>query len=123
MKTDLIDVAEAVIEGRLDKMDIEWKEKAAVCVVLASGGYPDSYKKGYVIEGLDEAEKMDDIILFHAATTTAGCDIVTSGGRVLGVVGLGNSIKEAIDHAYSAVSLIKFKDMHYRKDIGKRALK
>ncbi|MCX5749364.1 MAG: phosphoribosylamine--glycine ligase [Candidatus Saganbacteria bacterium] len=123
LKTDLIDIMEAIIDGHLDKIKIEWDKKAAVCIVLASGGYPGDYKKGYVIEGLDEAEKLNDVTIFHAGTSLAGCDIVTSGGRVLGVTALGISVKEAIDRAYAAVSKIKFKDMHYRKDIGKKALK
>jgi len=123
LKTDLIEIMEAVIDGKLDKINIEWDKRPAVCVVLASGGYPGDYKKGYVIKGLEEAEKMKDIVVFHAGTSLAGCDTVTSGGRVLGVAALGEPIKDAIDRSYEAVSLISFQDMHYRKDIGGRALK
>jgi phosphoribosylamine--glycine ligase len=123
LKTDLIDIMEAVIDGKLDKIKIEWETRPAVCVVMASGGYPGDYKKGYVIEGLDEAGGMKDIMVFHAGTSLAGCDIVTSGGRVLGVTALGDTIKDAIEKAYKAVGSISFKDMHYRKDIGKKALK
>lgn len=123
MKTDLIDVIEAIIDGKLGKIKIEWDKRAAVCIVLASGGYPGDYKKGYVVEGLDEASKMKDVMIFHAGTSSAGCDIVTSGGRVLGVTALGNTIKEAIDRAYEAAVKISFKDMHYRRDIGAKALR
>jgi phosphoribosylamine---glycine ligase len=123
LKTDLVEIMESVIDGRLDKISIEWESSPAVCVVLASGGYPGKYNSGYTIEGLDEAEKLPGVFLFHAGTSSAGCDIVTSGGRVMGVTALGGSIRSAVDKAYDAVSKISFKDMHYRKDIGYRALK
>lgn len=123
LKTDLVDIMDAIIDGRLDKINIEWDEKPSVCVVLASGGYPGEYKKGYVIKGLEEAEKMKDVVVFHAGTSIAGCDTVTSGGRVLGVTALGASIASAIKTAYEAVGLIGFQDIHYRKDIGEKALK
>ena len=122
LKTDLVDIIQAVIEGKLDKIKIEWDEKPSVCIVIASGGYPVNFEKGYVIEGLTEAEKMKDTMVFHAGTSLAGCDTVTSGGRVLGVTALGNTIKEAIDNAYMAVAEIKFKNMYFRKDIGAKAL-
>jgi len=123
MKTDLVDVMLAVIEGTLKKISIEWNKRASACVVLASGGYPGKYESGLSIEGLDKAAGMKDTYVFHAGTSVAGCDIVTSGGRVLGVTSLGGSIKEAVDNAYAAVSKITFKGMHYRKDIGARAIK
>lgn len=123
LKTDLVEIMESVIDGRLDKISIEWESSPAVCVVLASGGYPGKYKSGYTIEGLDEAEKLPGVFLFHAGTSSAGCNAVTSGGRVMGVTALGGSIRSAVDKAYDAVSKISFKDMHYRKDIGYRALK
>lgn len=123
MKTDLVDVMLAVINGKLRDIPLQWDKRPSACVVLASGGYPGKYESGLSIEGLDEAAEMKDTYIFHAGTSGAGCDIVTSGGRVLGVTSLGASIKEAVDNAYAAVSKIKFKDMHYRKDIGARALK
>ena len=123
LKTDLVDVIEAVIDEELSSVKIEWDKKSSVCVVMASGGYPGEYGKGFVLEGLDDAGNMKDVILFHAGTSLAGCDTVTSGGRVLGVTALGSSIKEAIEHAYAAVAKIRFKYMHFRNDIGSKALK
>lgn len=123
LKTDLVKIIEAILNGELDKIKITWSKKPSACVVLASGGYPGDYKTGYVIEGLKEASMIKNVMIFHAGTSSAGCDTVTSGGRVLGVTALGNTIKEAIDLSYEAVSKIKFEGMHYRKDIGRRALK
>ncbi len=123
LKTDLVEIMEAVIDGRLEGKAIEWDSRCAACVVMASGGYPGKYKTGYLIEGLDKAGKVPGAVIFHAGTSLAGCNVVTSGGRVLGVTGLGSSVKEAVDTAYSAVSNIKFDDMHFRKDIAYRALK
>jgi len=123
MKSDLIDVIEAAIEGRLHDFEIEWDPRAAVCVVLASEGYPGSYEKGKVIEGLDRVAGMDDVMVFHAGTARSGNDYVTAGGRVLGVTALGDTIKDAIDLAYEAVEKISWEGMHYRKDIGQKALR
>jgi phosphoribosylamine--glycine ligase len=123
MKSDLIDVMEGVIDGRLDKVNIEWDERASVCVVMAAGGYPGDYRKGDEIKGLKEAAKIKDVIVFHAGTALKDGRVITSGGRVLGVTALGNGIKEAIDNAYWAVSKISWDGVHYRKDIGRRALK
>ncbi len=123
MKSDLVDVIEAAIEGRLHKFEIEWDPRAAVCVVLASEGYPGSYEKGKVIEGLDRVAVMDDVMVFHAGTARSGNDYVTAGGRVLGVTALGDTIKDAIDLAYEAVEKISWEGMHYRKDIGQKALR
>ena len=123
LKTDLLDVVEAAIEGRLKDLELEWDDRAAVCVVLASGGYPGKYEKGKVIHGLDEVEKMKDVMVFHAGTALKDGKFVTAGGRVLGVTALGDTIKEAIDRAYEAVSKISWEGMHYRKDIGQKALK
>jgi phosphoribosylamine--glycine ligase len=122
LKTDLVDVIEAVIDERLSTVKMEWDKRSSVCVVMASGGYPGHYGKGFTIEGLDQVGKMKDVIVFHAGTSSAGCDTVTSGGRVLGITALGDPIKEAIERAYMAVAKIKFKDMHFRKDIGRKAL-
>ena len=122
MKSDLVEVMEAVIDGRLSDIRIEWDERASVCVVMAAGGYPGDYKKGDEIKGLDDAAKMDDVMVFHAGTALKDGKVVTNGGRVLGVTALGNGIKEAIERAYEAVSKINWNGVHYRKDIGRRAL-
>ncbi len=123
LTTDLVDIMDAIIDNRLSQQMIEWNKHCAVCVVISSGGYPGKYKTGYTIEGLEEAKKLKDVSLFHAGTSLAGCDVVTSGGRVLGVTALGETIRSAVDNAYKAVSKISFTDMYFRKDIGFRALK
>lgn len=129
MKSDIVPIFEAIIDGKLDDRLIEWDEKAAVCVVLAAGGYPGKYSKGDRISGLNRIEQLDDVVVFHAGTSllSATCggepDVVTAGGRVLGVTALGDGLKLAIDKAYQAVALIKFKGMHYRTDIGQKGLK
>lgn len=118
LKTDLVEIMEAVIDERLDEINIEWEDNAAVCVVMASGGYPVSYKKGYEITGLEDAEAMENITVFHAGTALKDGKFVTNGGRVLGVTGVGNNLDEAIKTAYEGVAKIDFKDKHFRKDIG-----
>ena len=129
MKSDIVPIFEAVIDGKLDDREIEWDERAAVCVVLTAGGYPGKYEKGVPIRGIEKIDQLDGVVVFHAGTgcvssaCNAGPDVVTAGGRVLGVTALGDSIKFAIDKAYRAVDLIHFQGMHYRKDIGKKALK
>ncbi len=123
MKTDLMDLLEAAVEGRLDSMEIEWDPRTAVCVVLASSGYPGRYETGKVIHGLDEVEGMEDVMVFHAGTARAGNNYVTAGGRVLGVTALGDNVQKAIDRAYEAVAKISWEGMHYRTDIGQKALK
>lgn len=120
---DLAEIMLACATGGLDKVDIGWKDKAAVCVVLASGGYPESYKNGYPISGLDKAGALPDTVVFHAGTKISDGCVVTAGGRVLGVTASGKDIAEAQERAYKAVSLISFMDMQYRKDIAWRALK
>jgi phosphoribosylamine--glycine ligase len=109
-------------EGGLDEVKLDWGGKAAVCVVMASEGYPDQYEKGKVIKGLEEANKMEDIVVFHAGTAKKDGQIVTSGGRVLGVTGVGADIKEAIEKSYKAVEKISWDGAYYRKDIGAKAL-
>jgi phosphoribosylamine--glycine ligase len=111
-----------VVEGKLDNRMIEWDERAAVCVVLAAGGYPGAYEKGLPISGLDKIDQLESVVVFQAGTKLEG-RVVANGGRVLGVTALGDNIKFAVQKAYQAVDLIKFKGMHYRKDIGKKALK
>jgi len=123
LKGDLVEAIEATIDGRLDKVKLEWDERPCVCVVMASGGYPGSYEKGKEIFGLEKTKDLKDIVIFHAGTRKEDNRILTNGGRVLGVTGLGNDIREAVDKTYSAINLISFDNMYYRKDIGKKALK
>jgi phosphoribosylamine--glycine ligase len=118
-----MEIAIAVTDERLSEIKIEWKKDPAVCVVVSSGGYPGKYRKGDVITGIPEANKVDGVHVFHAGTAFKDSDIITSGGRVLGVTATGNSIAEAKRHAYEAIDKIQFTGMHYRKDIADRALK
>jgi phosphoribosylamine--glycine ligase len=122
LKSDLLEIMEAVIEGKLDQIKIEWDERPAVCVVMAEKGYPGSYAKGSVIEGLDRVKKMKDVMTFHAGTAFNEGRIVTAGGRVLGVTALGEDIPRAIQKAYRAVERIHWESAYYRTDIGKKAL-
>jgi phosphoribosylamine--glycine ligase len=124
LKSDLVEVMLATIEGRLSRIrTLNWESRACICVVCASGGYPGNYEKGKEIFGLDEVAKMEDIVVFHAGTKKEDSKIVTSGGRVLGVTALGEDIKEAIDRAYQAIEKLHFKNIHFRKDIGYKALR
>ena len=130
LKSDLVEVMLATSLGKLSKIGaLEWDRRACVCVVLAAKGYPGNYEKGKEISGLDEAGEMKDVVIFHAGTCeranarTCERTIVTNGGRVLGVTGLGPTIKEAINKTYQAVEKIKFEGMHYRRDIGARAIR
>ena len=118
LKTDLMDIFMAIWDEKLDQIDIEWEDNAAVCIVLASGGYPVSYKKGYEITGIEEAEKLPGCCVYHAGTKLENGKFYTDGGRVLGVTRVGNDLDEAIKNAYEAAALIHFQDMHMRKDIG-----
>ncbi len=118
LKTDFIDVINAVIDEKLDSVNIEWEDNACVCVVAASGGYPVKYAKGYEIKGLCKLEKYDDITVYHAGTELKDGKILTSGGRVLGVTAKGENLDAAIKRAYEAIGEIEFTDMHYRRDIG-----
>ena len=118
MKSDLMPLLEATIDGKIDNCAIEWDERAAVTVVLASGGYPDKYETGKAISGLVEAEKLDDVHIFHAGTQRTNGGIVTSGGRVLAVTALGSTIEAARARVYQAVSRIHFENCHYRRDIA-----
>lgn len=116
LKTDLVDILEAVMEERLDKLNIEWQDNAAVCVILASGGYPESYKKGIKIE---IGQLDSDIMLYHAGTKRLeDGTLVTNGGRVIGVTAVGQDIEEARKKAYNNIEKIHFDGMHFRKDIG-----
>lgn len=119
MKTDIIDVFEACIDGTLDQIDLEFEDNAAVCVVLASDGYPVSYKKGFPIKGLEHFKDKEGYYVFHAGTAWKEDKIVTNGGRVLGVVAKGGDLKKARANAYEAVELVDFENKYYRHDIGK----
>lgn len=121
LENDLIDVAEAVIDGRLAEVQLSWKNSAAVCVILAAEGYPGSYRKGDVIEGLDRLP--EHVVAFHAGTTKKDGQYVTNGGRVLGVTGFGTDLKTAKEAAYRGVESIRFNGMHYRKDISDKAFR
>lgn len=121
MKTDILDVLEACVDGTLDKQPLEWNTGFAVNIVVASGGYPDEYKKGLPITGIEEAEKVEGVVVFHAGTSYDG-ELKTSGGRVLGVSAVGATLKEALDKAYQAAEKIQFEGKYYRRDIGKKSL-
>ena len=119
MKTDIVDVFEACIDGTLDEIELEFEDNAAVCVVLASDGYPLKYEKGFPIEGLDEFDKHEGYYCFHAGTKFDGDTIVTNGGRVLGVTAKGKDLKEARANAYAATEWVNFANKYKRNDIGK----
>ncbi|MDD6326281.1 MAG: phosphoribosylamine--glycine ligase [Lachnospiraceae bacterium] len=119
MKTDIVDVFNACVDGTLDQIELEFEDNAAVCVVLASDGYPVSYKKGYVIHGLEHFRDKDGYYVFHAGTAASPNGIVTNGGRVLGVTAKGATLKEARANAYEAVKWIDFENKYFRHDIGK----
>jgi phosphoribosylamine---glycine ligase len=120
LKTDLVEIMESVIDGKLSEQDIVWSDQAAVCVILASGGYPGSYQKGMAIQGLDKPAA--DTVIFHSGTVLSGEEWLTAGGRVLGVTAWGESIQEAQTRAYERVKQISFDNVHYRTDIAKKAL-
>ena len=122
MDFDIIDAFNACIDGTLNQLELKWKSESACCVVMASGGYPEAYEKGKEIFGIKEADAVRGVTVFHAGTKLDKEKILTSGGRVLGVTGLGKGIKEAIETAYKGVEKISFEGAHYRKDIGRRAL-
>lgn len=119
MKNDLIEVAEACIDGTLDQVDLQFEDNAAVCVVLASDGYPVSYEKGFVIKGLENFDDKDDYYVFHAGTKKTDAGFVTNGGRVLGVTAKGKDLKDARKKAYEATEWIDFDNKYMRHDIGK----
>ena len=123
LKTDIIDIIEYILEDKLDKIKVEWDKKAAVCVVLASKGYPGDYEKGKEISGLNDTKSLKDAVVFHAGTSLKNGKMVTSGGRVLGVTAMADTIGSAINRAYSVVHMVSFDGMHYRSDIGRKALK
>jgi phosphoribosylamine--glycine ligase len=119
LQTDLVDIFLATVNGRLNEMDISWSNESAVCVVLASGGYPGPYAKGLAIEGLDNVQQS---MVFHAGTTLQDGKVVTNGGRLLGVTALGRNIEDARNKAYADIEHIQYEGKHYRTDIAKKAL-
>jgi phosphoribosylamine--glycine ligase len=123
LRSDLVEIMEAVNDGRLDEIKLEIDPRPTVCVVMASGGYPGSYEKGRSITGLAEAAEVPDVMVFHAGTAKKGEQIVNAGGRVLGVTAIGNDLASAIASVYKATGLISWQDCFYRKDIGQKALK
>lgn len=121
LKSDIVPALMAAADGDISDVTLEWNEGAAACVVLASGGYPGAYEKGKEIVGVTEAQD-NGVVVFHAGTQRVGETLRTSGGRVLGVTAVGASLREALENAYRAVPTIQFSGMHYRRDIGKKAL-
>nr|WP_317358501.1 phosphoribosylamine--glycine ligase [uncultured Tyzzerella sp.] len=120
LKTDLIDIMEACLNKTLNDINIEWEDYATSCVILASGGYPESYEKGYEIKGLNQVKDLKDVFIYHAGTTIKDNKIVNNGGRVLGIMAKGESLEKALEKSYNALNIVYFKDSFYRKDIGKR---
>ena len=122
LKSDLLEVCLAVCDRKLDQVTLRWDQRPAVCVVMASGGYPAAYEKGKKITGLREAEQLGNVVVFHAGTKKQNGDIVTNGGRVLGVTALGEGIAQAKERAYQAVDKVKFEGAYYRRDIADKAI-
>jgi len=123
LKTDLVDLMLGTVEGKLERIKLDWDERFCVCVVLASGGYPGKYEKGKKIEGLEKLNSLEDILVFHAGTKKINNDYITWGGRVLNVVGLDFDLKKAQKKVYEAIKNIYFEKMHYRRDIADKAFK
>ena len=123
LKSDLLEACLAVCEQKLDEVTLEWDSRPAVCVVMASGGYPGDYEKGKVITGISEAEQLKDVVVFHAGTAMKDGSLVTAGGRVLGVTAVGGTIADAKKQAYEAVSRISFEGARYRRDIADKAIR
>jgi len=123
LKSDLAEVMLAVIEGKLDHVQLQWDPRPAVCVIAASHGYPGKYPTGLPITGVDQADSMRDVKVFHSGTAMQNGKLATSGGRVLGVTTLGDTYAQAQQRAYDAMKLIRFEGMHYRKDIAHQAIR
>ena len=123
LESDLVEALEACIDGRLDQIEIRWSRGASACVIASSAGYPGSYKTGFPITGLAAAARVHGVQVFHSGTAQLGNQLVTGGGRVLGVTAAAASLEEALDRAYQAMAEIEFEGMYYRRDIGHRALK
>jgi len=123
LRSDLLEVCLAVCEGKLDEVTLRWDPRPAVCVVMASGGYPGQYEKGKKITGLEQAAQIEDVVVFHAGTKKQNADIVSNGGRVLGVTAMGKDVVQAQARAYEAVGTIQFDGAYWRRDIGDKAIK
>ncbi len=123
LKTDFVDIIEAISKETLSDLDIQWKDGCAACVVMASGGYPKSYPKGLPISGLNAQGQIAHCLVYHAGTQYDGQQFITAGGRVLGVTAIADTLKDALARAYDGVNEIHFDQVHYRKDIGQRALR
>ena len=123
LKSDLLEACLAVCEQKLDEVTLEWDSRPAVCVVMASGGYPGDYEKGKVITGIGQAEQLKDVVVFHAGTAMKDGSLVTAGGRVLGVTAVGGTIADAKKQAYEAVGRINFEGARYRRDIADKAIR
>lgn len=122
LDTDLVDIFEAIYNGKLADLDIKWKKEYCSCVVMASGGYPQSYPKGLEMNGMDDNGQVDGVFVYHAGTKYADGRFLTNGGRVLGVTATGDTLSDALNKSYAAVKKISFENAHYRTDIGQRAL-
>ena len=122
LKKDILDLFESCVDGKLSEQTLEWNDGFAVNIVLCSAGYPDAYQKGKVITGIEEANKMPGVVVFHAGTIYQGETLVTNGGRVLGVCAVGDTLKEALDRAYAAADVIQFEGKYMRRDIGAKSL-
>ena len=123
MRTDMVELIDAAVQGQLDQKEVKWDSSASVCVVMTSRGYPGHYQKGYEIIGIEDAENVPGTVVFHSGTALRGGRYMTDGGRVLSVTSLGNGYREALDRAYDAVGKISWDGVHYRNDTGWRALK
>jgi phosphoribosylamine--glycine ligase len=123
LKSDLLEIMLAVCDGTLDDVTLQWDPRPAVCVVVAAGGYPGEYEKGKIITGIAQAEKLEDVVVFHAGTAAKNASLVTDGGRVLGVTAMGQTIADAKAKAYEAVDKIKFDGAYCRRDIADKAIK
>jgi phosphoribosylamine--glycine ligase len=123
IKSDIVPLMEAAVDGGLHKCGIEVDQRAAVCIILSAKGYPGAYEKGIALSGIDEAERMRDVAVFHSGTVIENEKLVSSGGRILGVTALGESVSKAIDRSYQAVARIKGKGLHHRSDIGQKAIR
>jgi phosphoribosylamine--glycine ligase len=123
LESDLVDALEACIDGRLSATRLHWSQGASACVVASSAGYPGSYNMGFPISGLATASQVPGVQVFHSGTSRVGNQLVTAGGRVLGVTASGESLEQALSRAYQALAEIQFEGMYYRRDIGHRALK
>ena len=122
IKSDVFELFNACIDGKLANFKVEWSSGYAVSIIVASEGYPDEYKKGLPISGIEEAEKVANVVVFHAGTKQVGGQLLTDGGRVLSVSAIGDTLKEALDRAYEAADKIQFEGKYYRRDIGAKAL-